>query len=293
MKYVKLFEQFILESGNAITNSIPFKQDEIPGTLKWIEKNVFPLIGIDGFGDDAAVIGSAGKKLQDQTSGDIDIAVSADKIAGYLDTSLSSVLFDLNNILKKNHFETLMVPGLNQISIAAPKEGDPKNGYGQVDLMLSRDIKWSAFMYHSPDFTKNESMYKGAYRNILLMAAIGKSFLEIKDQTDEGEVKEYEAYVIRLNQGVVQVRKSFIGKKGLLKTPKLLKDFDKEITNVPQDVTDLLFNNVSVNDIMTYEKLRDLINSNKFKFPGKRNDIFNEFKEKLNKSGLPLPADIA
>ena len=125
------------------------------------------------------------------------------------------------------------------------------------------------------------------------MSAIGKSFVEILDQTDEGETKEYEAYVIRLNQGVVKVRKSFVGKRGLVKNAKLLKDFDKEITNVPEQIADLLFTGVNVGDLMTYESLRDLINSGQFKFPEKRKEIFEEFEVKLGMSGLPLPEDMA
>lgn len=293
MKYVKLFEQFLFESGNAIDTSRPFEQSEIPGTLKWIEQNVYPLIGIDGLGEDSAVIGSAGKKKEGQTSGDIDIAVSADKIAGFLDTSISKVLFVLNDTLKKTGMETNMSPGFQQVSIAAPIDGDFNNGVGQVDLMLSRDIKWSKFMYHSPDFTKDESKYKGAYRNILLMAAIGKSFVEVLDKTEDDEVKVYQAHVIRLNQGVVQVRKSFEGKRGLLKNAKLLKEYDKEITNTPKEVVDLLFFNSDVSKIMTYESLRDLIDSAEFRFPNLRGDIYKEFEVKLERSGLPLPEDIS
>ena len=286
-------ESFISESGNAIAQSRPFEQHEVAKTLEWIEKNVFPHIGIDGLGADAAVIGSAGKKNPGETSGDIDIAVSADKIAGHLDTSLAKVLFEMNDLLKSKGMDTSMAVGFQQVSIAAPIEGNSKNGVGQVDLMLSRDINWSTFMYHSPDFTKDESKYKGAYRNILLMSAIGKSFVEILDQTDEGETKEYEAYVIRLNQGVVKVRKSFVGKRGLVKNAKLLKDFDKEITNVPEQIADLLFTGADVGDLMTYESLRDLINSGQFKFPEKRKEIFEEFEVKLGMSGLPLPEDMA
>ena len=286
-------ESFVVESGNAIAQSRPFEQHEVAGTLAWIEKNVFPHLGIDGLGEDAAVIGSAGKKNPGETSGDIDIAVSADKIAGHLDTSLAKVLFDMNDLLKEKGLDTSMAVGFQQVSIAAPIEGKSNNGVGQVDLMLSRDINWSRFMYHSPDFTKDESKYKGAYRNILLMSAIGKSFVEIIDQTEEGETKEYEAYVIRLNQGVVKVRKSFVGKRGLVKNAKLLKEFDKEITRLPEEIANLLFNGAKVNDLMTYDSLRDLINSSMFKFPEKRDEIFKEFEVKLGMSGLPLPEDIA
>jgi len=292
MRYVKLFEQFIFESGNAIDDVRPFEQDEIPGTLKWIEDNVFPIIGIDGIGEDAAVIGSSGKKVQGQTSGDIDIAVSADKIAGFLDTSVSKVLFELDKILKGAGMQTSMAVGFQQVSIPAPINGNYKNGVGQVDLMLSRDIKWSKFMYHSPDFTKDESKYKGAYRNILLMSAVGKSFVEILDTTEDNEVKVYQAYVIRLNQGVVQVRKTFEGKRGLLKNAKLLKEFDKEITKTPQEIVDLLFEDADVSEIMTYESLQTLIDSDRFKFPQLRKEIYEHCYNRLEQCGLPLPDDI-
>jgi hypothetical protein len=293
MKYVKLFEQFLLESGNAIEDSRPFEQSEIPDTLKWIERNIYPIIGIDGLGEDAAVIGSAGKKREGQTSGDIDIAVSADKIAGYLNTSISNVLFEMDKVIKASGVQTKLAVGFQQVSIAAPIGGDFKNGVGQVDLMLSRDIVWSKFMYHSPDFTKDESKYKGAYRNILLMTAIGKCFYEVLDKTEDDQVKIYQAHVIRLNQGVVQVRKSFEGKKGLLKNANLLKEFDKEITRVPQEVVDLLFKDADVSEIMTYESLKSLIDSNRFKFPKLRKEIYEACFERLEESGLPLPEDVA
>lgn len=294
MKKVKLFEQFILESGNAISDSRPFEQEEIQGTIEWVEKNVFPALGINGLGDDAAILGSAGKKLPGVTSGDIDMALSADKIAGNLGASLKDVIFKFNDALKSLGLDTAMNVGLKQISIGAPIDGDYKNGVGQVDFMLSRDLKWSTFMYHSPDFTKDESKYKGAYRNILLMSIIGKSFYEITKQTDEGETAEYEAYVIRLNKGVFKVRKSFEGKKGLLKNAKLLKDFDKEITNAPDDIVEMLFTGKhSHKDIMTYENLKTLLESKSFKFPEKVDAILEEFKKKLVINKLPLPEDLS
>ena len=294
MKYVKLFEQYIYESGNSIENAVPFKQDQVDSTVDWIVKNIFPGIGLTGIDDDAAVIGSAGKKLPEATSGDIDIAVSADKIASALGTSLQTALFELDKKLQSMGYSTKLAPGFNQVSIGAPIGGDWKNGVGQVDFMLTSDLNWSRFIYHSPDFRAAESQYKGAYRNILLMAAIGKCFFEITKQTDKGETAEYQAYVVRLNQGIVQVRKSFEGKKGLLKNAALLKEFDKEITRAPEDVVNLLFNGGhKPADIDTYEKLKGLIDSGDFKYPDKRGEVMAEFEEKLAASKLPMPSDIA
>jgi hypothetical protein len=292
-QYVKLFEQFIIESGNSIEDAKPFTQAQIEPTMKWIEANVFPKIGLVGLGDDAAVIGSAGKKLPDATSGDVDVAVSADKIAGFLGTSMSTVLFELDKVLKGLGYSTKLAVGFNQVSFGAPIAGDYKNGVGQVDLMLTNDLEWSKFIYHSPDFRIAESMYKGAYRNLLLMATIGNSFYEATKTTDAGETAEYKAFVVRLNQGIVEVRKSFEGKKGLVKTAKLLKDYDNLITKQPQDVVNLLFNGGhKPNDITTYEKLRSLVDSGDFKFPDKRNAIMKDFISKLEDAKLPLPSDI-
>jgi hypothetical protein len=293
MEFVKLFEQFIAESGNSVENAVPFMQDQVQPTVDWIVKNIFPQIGLVGIDDDAAVIGSAGKKLPEATSGDIDIAVSADKIAGALGTSLDKAVFELDKKLKSMGYSTKLAPAFNQVSFGAPVGGDYKNGVGQVDFMLTHDLEWSKFMYHSPDFRKAESMYKGAYRNLLLMSAIGNCFREITKTTDKGETAEYQAYVIRLNQGVVQVRKSFEGKRGLLKNAALLREFDKEITRVPQDVVDLLFNGGhKPSEIMSYESLLALIDSGDFKYPEKRKAIMKEFVEKLEAAKLPLPTGL-
>jgi hypothetical protein len=290
MKYVKMFEQFLVESGNAVDDVRPITQDEVAKTVSWVEKNIFPEIGLKALDDDAAIIGSAGKKLPDQTSGDVDIAVSADKIAGFLGVPLQNSLFALNDRLKSLGYQTKLTPGFNQVSIAAPINGDPKNGYAQVDFMLSTDLDWSRFIYHSPDFRIAESRYKGAYRNLLLMAAIGKSFFEATKKTEAGEIAEYKAYVVRLNQGIVEVRKSFEGKRGLLKTAQLLKEYDKFVTATPQGVVDLLFNGRHTpSDINTYEKLKDLIDSGDFKYSSARRDIYTDFEKKIEEARLPLP----
>lgn len=292
-KFIKPFHQFINESGNAIQDSIPFRQHQIKPTITWLEKNLFPYIGLEGIGIDASIIGSAGKKKDHETSGDIDLAISAHKVSTYLESSLSNLLFTLNSILIELGYSTQVATGFNQISIAVPIEGDYQLGVGQVDLMLSTDLKWSTFIYHSPDFTKNESQYKGAYRNLLLMSAIGKSFYQIISTTDDDRVKEYEAYVVRLNQGIVKVRKSFEGKNGLLKNAKLLKEFDQLITNEPQTTVDLLFDgDFRPEDINTYEKLKQLLQSPFFKFKKILPSIFIDFLLKISENKLPIPEDM-
>ena len=45
MKYIKLFEQFINESGNSVHDAKPFEQNQVQPTVDWITKNIFPSIG--------------------------------------------------------------------------------------------------------------------------------------------------------------------------------------------------------------------------------------------------------
>ena len=289
-QYIKLFEQFILESGNSVENAQPFRQDQVQSTIDWVAKNIFPQIGLVGIDDDCAVLGSAGKKLADQTSGDIDLGVSADKIAGHLGVSLENALFALDTKLKSLGYTTKMQKGFNQVSIGVPIGGDQKNGVGQLDFMLSTDIDWSRFIYHAPDFRAAESKYKGAYRNLLLMATMGKSFFEVVKTTDKGETEEYKAYVVQLDKGIIEVRKTFMGVRGLKTTTTKLKEYDKLITKEPQGVVDLLFTGgYKPSDIDTYEKLYSLVTGGNFKYPAVLNSIMTDFKDKLKGAGLPLP----
>ena len=290
---IKLFEQFINESGNSIKDAVPFKQDEVQATVEKIEKDIFPNIGLTGIGTDAAIIGSAGKKGPDQLSGDIDIAVSADKISGYLGVKLEKkeILNALSERLENLGYAIAPSLGFSQVSVGVPIPG--RNGeVGQVDLMLSTDLEWSKFIYHSPDFSKGESRYKGAYRNMLLMSAMGKSNYNVVKKTDSGQTEEYESYVVRLDQGIYQVRKTFMGKKGIKKTADLLKEYDKLVTKTPQDVVNILFTGKKPSDIDTYEKLKELIDSDSFKFPDKRKDVYEDFVERVTVTKIPLPDDM-
>ena len=58
--------------------------------------------------------------------------------------------------------------GIGVISLAYPIKGS--SGNVQVDLMMQDDIDFAKWIFHSPDFTKNESKWKGRYRTALLMS---------------------------------------------------------------------------------------------------------------------------
>lgn len=283
-------EMLVIEGGNAIDEARPIKQSEVDKTYDYVLKKVLPVLDITE--DFVKPIGSFKKKSPEQTSGDIDIAVLADKIASVNGIGLDQVLDFMEEALTKAGFHTIKTKGFQQVSIAVPIEGDKKNGYAQIDLMLTDSLDFSTFMYHSPDFTKAESKYKGLYRNILLMNIISNSKRETSKLTDDGEVEEYKSYVLRLNQGVVAVTKSYAGKKGLVKNPKLLKDQDKFITNTPEIITELAFGpGIPPSEIMTFEDIWRYTTSPKFIHKDKLNDILKDFNKRILQTKVPIPSE--
>lgn len=285
-------KQKIFEGGNAIEVSRPLQYSELEPTYNYVKKTIFPLIGLEG-DTDAQPIGSYLKKQDNQTSGDIDIAVSVERIAGVNGITVDEVLEFMYKTLSKAGYEAVMTKGFNQVSIGVPINGDKKNGIAQIDLMLSANLNWSNFMYHSPNFREAESKYKGMYRNVLLMSIVSESRKVTTETTEKGETAEYKQYVIRLESGIYEVTKSLMGAKGLIKTAKLLKDQDKFITNTPEEVAELAFGpNVKPNDIMTFEDIWQQFTSPKFIHKNKFDAILERFKIYILSSKVPVPAEV-
>lgn len=297
-QYIKLFEQFITdvsEGGNAVEDARPMTQKEVSDVYEYVKSKVYPILGLGGDEIDAAPIGSFGKKVADATSGDLDIAVSVDKIASANSLPINSdaVLEFMDETLRKAGFSTTVSKGFKQISIGVVIPGT--KDIAQVDLMLSTSLEWSRFMYYSPDFTKSESKYKGAYRNLLVMAIINYSKREAAKLTDKGEVEEINTYVLQLDRGVQEVRKSFMGKKGsIVKTAETLHDYDKFISNTPDVVIKIAFgDDAKVNDAMTFEGCWSLTNSTAFPHKDKLPEILKAFKGYLMGAKLPMPTEAA
>ena len=283
-------EEFLNEGGNAIVSSRPIKQSEIDLTYEYVIKKILPILGLTE--DFVRPIGSFKKKDAEQTSGDIDIAVLAERIAGQNALTLDEVLKYAEAALKGSGYEASMNKGFQQVSVGVPVEGKEGNGIAQIDLMLTDNLDFSTFMYHSPDFTKAESKYKGLYRNILLQNIISNSKRENTKLTDKGEVEEYKSYVLRLNQGIVQVTKSFMGAKGIVKTDKLLKELDKFITSTPEAICEQAFGpSVPVAEIMNFEDIWNHVIDPKFIHKDKLESILKDFKARILSTKVPFPTE--
>ena len=122
------------------------------------------------------------------------------------------------------------------------------------------------------------------------MAVISEAKKEIVHDDDEG--KEFDYDVVRLPAGIWRTRKSFRGKRGPLKTGKIMREFDKFITTNPQEVVELAVGpGYTPESIDTFERLWHLINHGDFIHSHKIEDIMIKFKENCEGMGIPPPKE--
>ena len=144
----------------------------------------------------------------------------------------------------------------------------------QVDFMFVDNIEYAKFAYHSPDFSKSESKYKGMYASILLQSVIRNIPLD-REHFEDGSLKEWKYYSLSQKDGLLLKEKTFIGKRGnRIKSPRLIDE--KLISNDPNEIINIIFGNKEAfNYIYTFEGLLYYICSDKF------NIIFNDFRKEF------------
>ena len=286
--------KLILEGGAAVDGR-RILQSEVPLIVDKVDKILSDLGLVKG--EDWDVIGSAGKKKEGDTSGDIDISIRRDRMKEVLGSGDGrlDVFNDLGKYLAGLGYDRQKV-SFDQVSFGMPINGD--DDIVQVDFELSRSLEWSRFAKYSPDYRKDESKYKGHVRNILMMCIVKYCFKKtIKRVTlDDDTVVdgEIEAYVIRLADGLYKTRKNWFAKNGvnMKKTENLMHEYDELIADTPQGFIDLIFNDGKIEDFISFETLFDTFMSDKFKFPENRERILVGVVMSLDSQGIEIPTEI-
>ena len=248
-------ESLINEGGNAVTAN-PIPAYITPLLYKEIEDAILkenPHIKM-------VQLGSVGKKNDDQFNGDIDIAIKIDT-----KKELSELIDKVFPNLEKNPNTTSTI-----VSISYPYNKEGKTGNAQVDFMIVKDIDYAKFFYHSPNFKNNESKFKGATRTKMLSIIV--SCIPVEDAKDEyfedgKTVKKRWKYTFN-TEGVFRQLLDYTGKKGPLKNPKKVKEFEKLIVNDPDNCIKFIFgDNGKIEDCNSAESLWKAVHDkNKFKF---------------------------
>ena len=283
----------ILEGGAAV-NGRRILQSEVPSILDKIDEILSGLGLVRG--EDWDIVGSAGKKKAEDTSGDIDISIVRRKLEEVFETSDLKLLFNkLGKYLEDLGYDRQKI-SFDQVSFGLPINDD--EDIIQVDFEISRSLEWSRFAKYSPDYRKDESKYKGHVRNLLMMCIIKYCFKRTTkrvtlddDSVVDGEI---ETFVIRLADGLYKTRKSWIGARGMKKHDGgPMHEYDELITDTPQGFIDLIFDDgVTVDDFLSFETLFSAFMSDKFKFPENRERILVGLVMSYDSQNIDIPTEI-
>ena len=285
----------ILEGGAAVDGR-RILQSEVPAIIDKVDEILSGLGLVRG--EDWEMLGSAGKKKAEDTSGDIDICIKKDRMKEVLGSGdeKMDVYNDIENYLKELGYSRFYI----QTSINLFSFGMPINDIDdiiQIDFTLVKNLDWSRLLYTSPDYTKDESKYKANVRNIFLMSIVESCFKRTTKRVtlDDGTVVdgEIEKFVIKLTDGLYKTRRHWFGKNNnIIKTVTRMHEYDELITDTPQSLIDMLFDEVTIRDFISFESLYNLFMSDKFKFPEKRDEIFLDYVIKLDENKLDIPDEI-
>ncbi len=258
----------INEGGNAVDAS-PIPAFLAPKIYEQVEK----VVTAKNKNVKMAPVGSLGKKMDEDTTGDIDIAIQL----GSFDELIELV----NNCFEE--YETMPIKMSNIVSVSYPYNIDGYNDKAQIDFMLVKNLDWAKFRYHSPNFKLKESKYKGGVRNIFLSDIV--SCIPVKDAKDEYfednvTVKRHWKYTFN-TEGVFLQLVDFCGKNGKpVKAGKKLKEFEQLIANDPENVVKFIFGDAGeISDANSAESLWKAIHDpKKFKW-GK--DVVETIEKKI------------
>ena len=276
--YGMLKDRVIKDGKNAIPSSRSLTEDELFLTFKLVSNELYEM-----FSNSFIAIGSFGKKPDTYRYGDIDIAFDIKYI-----NSENPVDFIGDTLIEKG-FEVVKIPGFQQVTFGYPINGDKTRGIAQIDLMLTKDLNWSAFAYDSPNLKTEESKYKGAYSSFMKMSIISEAFKTVEKQDENGFTIEYSMLSMRLNSGVWKVTKTHQGKNGLIKVAKILKE--EFVTNNPNEVLELMFGKIfDKSKTANFEYIWEyMLNNPSFPHKTRLPAILSKYKHLLKGSKLPEP----
>lgn len=262
--------------GNAIKNSVPVQARNARKIALNISESLQNYFNVP-----TAILGSVMKKYDDMYCGDIDIAIQLP----WTDNNVERVKQYGLEHLPVN--EVVVSYGLKLVSYGY--EDNNTNLVHQVDIMFTENIKYSEFMYYSPDYTKNESRFKGLYRTNLLIICAGnipldKNIYSNTYYTNEdfegkytGELKEFYKYTLTYDNGLELRKKSTLGKTRMCKKTYTISK-EKITDNIMQILTLIFGDNIDYNMSTSYENIIKMLYSPDYKYGSEvRNNILKEF----------------
>ena len=293
------FKQYIKEGGKAVKNVDRINQENVKDTLKSISTGIIKVLKITD--KDTGILGSTGKKRPGGSSGDIDIAIDANKVLRANGIQLADQLFDfISNKVSKISKTTVSNKGTGVISLDWPitnTDGKQKNKKVQLDLMIVDNLNLAKFNFWSPH--EEQSKWKGIYRNILLASMASAMNFEILEKGyDENNVEVptlFRRNFIDLKRGLIRGLQTRIGKSGKLFAKGRKQTVEtKVLENQPEGIIKAILGPAfTVRDAESFESLFKILDHPKYLYRSKKKEIIKTFIAVISISkGLVVPDEM-
>lgn len=295
---IKRFRTFLNEGGNAVEGVVKIAQENVEATLNTVYTKLLPKLKITK--DDIRLLGSTGKKLPGNFSGDIDMAVDINAIVkNNKIKDPKKILPFIASVVKKITPEVTELHGVNIVSSAWPisnTNGKQPDSRVQLDLMLveKESLDFAAWAYWSPH--QQSSKYKGIIRNKLLFSIVREMKFEVLETAYDKKGIEvpskWKKIFIDSKIGLMKGIQTNIGKSGTVTKTKTTLDKSIVTTDPAEVVKMILGPDFTVADTDSFETLLKAIKSPNFIYKNKVDIILNNFKEDMVNDGYPLPEEL-
>ena len=289
----------LMEGGNAIKTSTRINQLNVAKTLETVYAELLPKLNIKK--SDTAVLGSTGKKdpskngKPDGSSGDIDLGISAPALMKANNLKNKDEVFEFLEGIAKTCKGHLNLKSLDVMSVGWPivnEDGLQEDKIVQLDLVIVEDLKFASWAYYSAAW--DESKYKALYPKEVYYACARYCDTKV---TERGELdgKEvpatWDRFFLDLAKGLMQGTQTIKGKTKLTKTAKTIEK--KVVSTDPQAVVTKFFGpNYKPKDVLTWEQVWEIINSEDFILKDKLQDILKMVKKGIERKNYPIPPEL-
>ena len=296
---MKRFKEFIKEGGGAVGDVDRINQENVEATLKAISTKIIKPLKITN--KDIGVLGSTGKRKPGGSSGDIDIAIDANKVLRANAIQIADELFDfIAGKAKKVSNTVVSNKGTGVISLQFPIsniDGKQKNKKVQLDLMIVDNLDLAKFNFWSPH--EEQSKWKGIYRNIILSSMASVMDFEVLEKGyDENDVEVptlFRRNFIDLKRGLMRGLQTRIGKSGKLFAKGRKQTLEtKVLENQPEGIIKAILGPAfTVRDAESFESLFKILDHPKYLYRSKKKEIIKTFIAVISKSkGLVVPDEM-
>ena len=296
---MKRFKEFIKEGGGAVGDVDRINQENVEATLKAISTKIIKPLKITT--KDIGVLGSTGKRKPGGSSGDIDIAIDANKVLRANAIQIADELFDfIAGKAKKVSNTVVSNKGTGVISLQFPisnTDGKQKNKKVQLDLMIVDNLDLAKFNFWSPH--EEQSKWKGIYRNIILSSMASVMDFEVLEKGyDENDVEVptlFKRNFIDLKRGLMRGLQTRIGKSGKLFAKGRKQTLEtKVLENQPEGIIKAILGPAfTVKDAESFESLFKILDHPKYLYRSKKKEIIKTFIAVISKSkGLVVPDEM-